>query len=111
MSRYYIAMRSIGERSNDPALLVLTSLADGPKHGYAITQDVRELSGIALGPGTLYGVLARLEERGLIEPLPAEARRHPYRLTGAGGAALHDELRSLERVARAGLSRLKAATA
>lgn len=104
-------MRSIGERSNDPALLVLTSLADGPKHGYAITQDVREISGVKLGPGTLYGVLARLEDRGLIEPLPADDRRRPYRLTGAGEEALRAELGSLERVARTGLRRLKAATA
>ena len=70
-------MRYISERSNDPGLLVLTSLADGPKHGYAITADVEEFAGVRLGPGTLYGALARLESKGLIEALPAEDRRRP----------------------------------
>jgi DNA-binding PadR family transcriptional regulator len=102
-------MRSIGERSTDPALLVLTSLAEGPKHGYAITVDVEELAGVRLGPGTLYGVLARLEEKGLIEALPAEDRRRPYRLTGAGSAALAEHLHALERVTRTGLDRLRVA--
>jgi len=54
--------------SLSPPLLVLASLADGPKHGYAMTQDIAEVSGNELGPGTLYGAIARLEERGWIEP-------------------------------------------
>ncbi len=108
---YYYVMRSIGPRSTDPGLLVLTSLAEGPKHGYAITADVERLSGVRLGPGTLYGALSRLEGAGLIEPLPAEDRRHPYRLTGAGSAALADQLRTLERVTRSGLERLRATEA
>src|SRR5205807_5614466 len=98
-----------GERANDPGLLVLTSLADGPKHGYAITRDVEQVAGVTLGPGTLYGALSRLEGRGLIEPLPAEDRRRPYRLTAAGARALAEELRSLERVTRTGQARLAAA--
>jgi DNA-binding PadR family transcriptional regulator len=102
-------MRSIGERSNDPSLLVMTSLADGPKHGYAITVDVEGFAGVHLGPGTLYGVLSRLEAKGMIEPLPAEDRRHPYRLTADGSAALEQELRKLETVSRQGLTRLRAA--
>jgi DNA-binding PadR family transcriptional regulator len=104
-------MRSIGERSSDPGLLVLTSLADGPKHGYAITVDVAEVAGVKLGPGTLYGALSRLEERGLIESLPAEDRRRPYRLTTQGRAALETELRTLEAVTRRGLDRLRVAEA
>lgn len=108
---YYYVMRSIGERSTDPGLLVLTSLAEGPKHGYAITIDVEQLSGVRLGPGTLYGALSRLEDRGLIEALPAEDRRHPYRLTGAGSTALADELKTLRHVARSGLDRLRMAEA
>jgi DNA-binding PadR family transcriptional regulator len=104
-------MRSIGERSTDPGLLVLTSLAEGPKHGYAITVDIEELSGVRLGPGTLYGALSRLEGRGLIEALPAEDRRRPYRLTCAGSAALAEALRTLERVAHSGLDRLRVAEA
>jgi DNA-binding PadR family transcriptional regulator len=102
-------MRSIGERPNDPALLVLTSLADGPKHGYAITADVEEFAGVRLGPGTLYGALARLEDRGLIESLPADDRRHPYRLTSIGKTALERQLRSLEAVTTRGLTRLRTA--
>jgi hypothetical protein len=42
-------MRSRAERSNDPGLLVLTSLASGPKPGYAITVDVEQFSGVRLG--------------------------------------------------------------
>jgi DNA-binding PadR family transcriptional regulator len=102
-------MRYIGERSTDPGVLVLASLAGGPKHGYAITKDVEEISGVRMGPGTLYGALSRLEEKGLIEALPAEERRRPYRLTATGSAALTEHLRSLERMARTGLGRLKAA--
>ena len=92
-------------------MLVLTSLAEGPKHGYAITLDVERLSGVRLGPGTLYGALSRLEGRGLIEALPAEDRRHPYRLTSAGSTALAEQLQTLERVARSGLDRLRVAEA
>ena len=84
----------------------MASLAGGSKHGYAITRDVEELAGVRLGPGTLYGALARLEERGLIEPLPGEDRRRPYRLTGAGATSLQEQLTALERVARTGLQRL-----
>jgi DNA-binding PadR family transcriptional regulator len=104
-------MRYIGERSTDPGLLVLTSLAEGPKHGYAITLDVEEFSGVRLGPGTLYGVLARLESRGLIEALPAEERRRPYRLTADGSSVLEQELQELQAITRQGLDRLRVAEA
>jgi len=104
-------VRYISERSTDPGLLVLTSLAEGPKHGYAITVDVEEFAGVRLGPGTLYGALARLESRGLIEPLPAEDRRRPYRLTADGSAALKSELQQLKEVTRHGLDRLRVAAA
>src|ERR1700729_4460369 len=70
-------LRRVGEAS----VLILISLADGPKHGYALIQDIKELAGVELGPGTLYGGLDRLERLGLIDPLPAEDRRHPYRIT------------------------------
>jgi DNA-binding PadR family transcriptional regulator len=104
-------MRYISERSTDPGLLVLSSLAAGPKHGYAITQDVEAVAGVRLGPGTLYGALSRLEDRGLIEALPAEDRRRPYRLTAAGTRALEEALRSLDRVVKTGLRRLRAGEA
>jgi DNA-binding PadR family transcriptional regulator len=93
-------------RWSDPPLLVLASLAGGPKHGYAITQDVADQTGVRLGPGTLYGAIGRLEERGLIEALPPAQRRRPYRLTSAGEQVLADTARQLRQVADLGLSRL-----
>jgi DNA-binding PadR family transcriptional regulator len=104
-------MRSIGERSTDPALLILSSLAEGPKHGYAITRDVEEMSGVVLRPGSLYGALARLEENAFIEALPADDRRRPYRLTSSGSEVLRDQLQTLGRVVTTGLERLEAGTA
>jgi DNA-binding PadR family transcriptional regulator len=86
----------------------MASLAEGPKHGYAITRDVKEIAGVKLGPGTLYGALARLEDRGLIEALTSDDRRRPYRLTGSGAEALREQLTDQERVARIGLRRLSA---
>ena len=93
--------------SSDRSMLVLTSLAGGPKHGYALIQDIRELADVQLGPGTLYGALDRLERLGLIEPLPADDRRHPYQITALGAAALRAHLDSLERVSAAGRLRLQ----
>src|SRR6202046_3019430 len=87
-------LRRVGEAS----VLLLISLADGPKHGYALIQDIKGLADVELGPGTLYGALDRLERLGLIDALPAEDRRHPYRITAPGAAALHVHLDSLERV-------------
>ena len=94
------------DRWADPPLLVLASLADEPKHGYAITQDVAETMGVRLSAGTLYAVISRLEARGLIEPLEAEDRRRPYRLTAAGALALRAHLDDQRRVADVGLRRL-----
>jgi DNA-binding PadR family transcriptional regulator len=93
-------------RFAEPAVLVMLSLAEGAKHGYAITADVEAVSGLRLGPGTLYGAIARLEERGLIEALPANDRRRPYRLTGAGAEALRAHIATLERVVATGAKRL-----
>jgi DNA-binding PadR family transcriptional regulator len=92
----------------DPSLLVLSSLAGGPKHGYALMKDVEAFAKVTLGPGTVFGCLARLEERGLVEALEPEDRRHPYRLTAAGAAALDQQLSELERVTSTGSSRLGA---
>ena len=93
----------------DPGLLVLISLAGGPKHGHAILLDVADFAGLRLGPGTLYGALARLEESGLIEGLPLDGRRRPYRLTGSGAAALRGRLMGLDAAVRVGLRRIEAA--
>ena len=93
-------------RENDPPLLILTSLAGGPKHGYALAQDIGEFAGVELSPGALYGAITRLEERGLIESLPEVDRRRPYRLTPEGSAALTDALRDMRRVLNVGTTRL-----
>lgn len=93
-------------RFSDPSLLILTSLASGPKHGYAMMEDIEAVSGVKLGPGTLYGALTRLEQRGWIAGLPSGDRRRPYQLTPAGDAALREHLLSLESFARLGLARL-----
>jgi DNA-binding PadR family transcriptional regulator len=94
-------------RYSDPPLLVLASLADGPKHGHAMIDDIEQMCGARLGPGTLYGAIARLEREKLIEPLPAEDRRHPYRITPAGSRLLRAKLTTLHQFARAGLRRLE----
>jgi DNA-binding PadR family transcriptional regulator len=93
-------------RANDPPLLILTSLAEGPKHGYALAQDIGEFAGVELSPGALYGAITRLEERGLIESLPEVERRRPYRLTPEGTAALTDAMRDMRRVVSVGTTRL-----
>ena len=95
-------------RFSEPALLILVSLADGPKHGYAILQDVARTTGVRLGAGTLYGALARLEHHGLVEPTGRDERRRPYRLTGAGATALRAQLTELRELAGVGLRRLEA---
>src|SRR5256884_9194706 len=68
----------------DPTILILASLADGDKHGYAIMEDIQVFAGIRLGPGTLYGAICRLEQRGWIRAEKSEARRQPYRITAEG---------------------------
>jgi DNA-binding PadR family transcriptional regulator len=94
------------ERPNDPGLLILTSLASGEKHGYALLLDIEAFAGVRLGPGTLYGAIGRLEERGLIEPAGADGRARPYRLTSAGKEMLESTLSDLGRIVAEGLSRL-----
>ena len=93
-------------RPNDPPVLILTSLAAGARHGHALAKDIESFAGVRLGPGALYGAITRLEERGLIEPLGAEDRRRPYRITAAGRAALADAVADMRRIADVGASRL-----
>ncbi len=73
--------------------LILSALAEGEAHGYAIRNDVRDRSDgqVLLDPGTLYRLIGRLMEDGLIEetderpdPDPDDARRRYYRLTDLG---------------------------
>jgi DNA-binding PadR family transcriptional regulator len=91
-------------------MLVLVSLIDGPKHGYAIMADVEAFGGTAMGPGTLYAVLARLEQAGHIEPLESDDRRRPYRVTPAGRAAATEQLDRMERFVNVGRLRARAVT-
>ena len=64
-----------------PATLILSSLAEGPKHGYALTKDIERFADVRLAPGTLYEALSRLEGQGLIESVESDDRRRPYKLT------------------------------
>jgi DNA-binding PadR family transcriptional regulator len=91
-----------------PATLILSSLADGPKHGYALTQDIEGFAAVRLAPGTLYEALSRLEGQGLIAAVPSEDRRRPYRITAEGATALRTQLDAQRAVVDVGLRRLAA---
>jgi DNA-binding PadR family transcriptional regulator len=93
-------------RPNDPPTLILTSLAAGPKHGYGLLQDIEAFAGVRLGPGTLYGAIGRLEQRGLIEAVGPEGRRRPYRISEDGAEALERALGELGTIVREGTTRL-----
>ena len=96
-------------RYSDPSLLILSSLASGPKHGYAMMEDIAQFSGTRLEPGTLYGAIARLEKRGWIAAMPSEERRRPYRLTAEGVKALREQLTTMQQIVTTGLQRLSPA--
>ncbi len=91
----------------DPTILVLSSLAEGAKHGYAIMQDVAAFAGVELGPGTLYGAITRLEECGWIQPSGPRTRRQAYTLTSAGNGHLRERLAEMDRVAKTAKTRLR----
>lgn len=93
-------------RFAEPGLLILISLANGPKHGYAMMEDIAQLTQTRIGPGTLYGALTRLEGQGFVEPLPPQGRRRPYRLTESGASFLGQALESLQGLAQVGQQRL-----
>lgn len=97
-------------RFAEPAVLILSSLAGGDKHGYGLIKDIEVFASVTLGPGTLYGALTRLEQRGLVEALEPQQRRRPFRLTGTGATALREYLLHARSVADTGLGRLAAAT-
>jgi DNA-binding PadR family transcriptional regulator len=89
-----------------PATLILSSLADGAKHGYALTKDIEAFAGIRLAPGTLYEALSRLEGQGLVAAVPSDDRKRPYTLTAVGATALRTHLAAQRRTAEVGLKRL-----
>ena len=96
----------------EPAFLVLTALAGGPLHGYALVEDVQRVSGgrVRLHTGTLYAILDRLRDGGLVEVdreeiVDSRLRRY-YQLSTAGAERLAVETDRLEQNARAARSRL-----
>jgi DNA-binding PadR family transcriptional regulator len=93
----------------DPELLILSSLASGPRHGYAIMSDIESEMHVTLGPGTLYTAISRLVEQKLIAPAARDGRQRPYRLTAQGAAALEERLTAMRRVTAFGLRRLRTA--
>jgi DNA-binding PadR family transcriptional regulator len=108
----YIERRSITLRQPDvpseAGVLILLSLATGPKHGYAIMTDISAFANTRLGPGTLYTALARLEEDGLIAAVASGDRRRPYRITPLGLTTLRTRAESLRRLANVATRRLAA---
>ena len=115
-------MRHVGTKPNEarrltePVLLILMSLADQPRHGYALMKDIESLSQgrVRLSTGTLYGALHRLLEDRWIERFEQEDRsreKQAYRLTVAGRRQLEMELDRLRQLTRAGMSRLRASEA
>jgi DNA-binding PadR family transcriptional regulator len=90
-----------------PATLILSSLAGGAKHGYALTKDIEEFAAVRLAPGTLYEALTRLEAQGLVAAVDTDDRRRPYRLTAEGARALEEQLAGQRRVVDEGLRRLR----
>lgn len=75
---------------------VLLSLAQ-PTHGYAMMQEIRQLSHdrVQIGPGTLYGLLTRMQAEEWIQLEESDGRRKTYALTDAGRQALEQEYRRL----------------
>ena len=96
-----------GRRSSDPGLLILTSLADGPKHGHALMKDIDSFAGVRLGPGTLYGAITRLDEQGLIEARDSNDRRRPYRITAEGASELAVTIAAMRQVTDVASTRLR----
>jgi DNA-binding PadR family transcriptional regulator len=102
-----MARKPRGGPATDPELLILSSLAAGPQHGYGIMTDIREFAGVTLGPGTLYTAITRLVEKQLIAPQADSGRQRPYKLTRDGALALKQQLSDMRRVASIGLTRLR----
>jgi DNA-binding PadR family transcriptional regulator len=98
---------TVSSRNAGVAFLILSSLADGEKHGYALTKDVELFAGVRIAPGSLYEALARLEVQKLIESVASSDRRRPYRLTATGAAALNDYVSAQERFVAESRRRLR----
>ena len=96
-----------------PTLLLLTALASGPRHGYALIEAVAELSGgrVRLKPGSLYATLDRLDREGLVSGSGTEVvsgrHRRYYELTDAGTDELSGQVERLERLAASAADALR----
>ena len=109
----YIVSRNMARKTasgpaTDPELLILSSLAGGPKHGYAVMQDVSTFAGVQLGPGTLYTAITRLVDEHWVEPMETSGRQRPYRITSAGLGYLRVQLEKMRRLSSFGLRRIRA---
>jgi DNA-binding PadR family transcriptional regulator len=94
------------DRISETAALILISLAEGPRHGTAMLDDVQAVSGRSMAVGTLYGTLDRLIQAGLVVAAPADGRRQPYELTPAGTQALSGYLAQARTLVQLGTRRL-----
>ena len=102
-----MARKLTSGRFSDPELLILSSLAAGPKHGYAVMMDIVNFAGVNLGPGTLYAAISRLVDRSWIEPFGPASRQRPYQITHSGVQHLEAQLEEMRRLANFGLRRLR----
>lgn len=102
-----MARKLASGRFSDPELLILSSLAEGRKHGYAVMVDIVEFAGVNLGPGTLYTAISRLVDCGWIEPCGPAGRQRPYQITFSGIRHLEAQLAEMRRLANFGLRRLR----
>ena len=108
MSVYDMSHDAISE----PVFLILLSLADSPRHGYALLKDIESLSRgrVRLSTGTLYGALRRLLEDGWIARFEQEdtsREKQAYRLTPSGRAHFDGELVRMKQLTRAAAARLR----
>lgn len=96
-----------------PAIFdILMSLADGERHGWALTQEIEARTGAGPDPGNLYRSLRTMLDAGLVEessrrPAPGldDERRRYYRITAEGRRAALDEIARLEAVLRTAKSK------
>ncbi len=101
-----------GKPLTEPVLLILMSLADEPRHGYALMKDIEALSKgrVRLSTGTLYGALRRLLEDAWIERFEQEdtsREKQAYRLTPAGRRQFQMELERMKQLMKAATTRLR----
>lgn len=111
-----VVNQSVGTETKpltEPVLLILMSLAEKPRHGYALIKDIEALSDgrVRLSTGTLYGALQRLLQLAWIERFAQEdtsREKQAYKLTAAGQTQLQLELDRMKNLTRTGTARMRA---